>query len=96
MYTANQTNYFLKRAKKLVNKNKKVAKEIDVCIQKLLKDPRDPSLKSHKVITPNFDIAYSSRVNGDLRIIWDYSEKQIYVLDLLDIGGHSGSTKVYK
>jgi mRNA-degrading endonuclease YafQ of YafQ-DinJ toxin-antitoxin module len=96
MFIAKQTPYFLKKAKKLIKKNLNLAKEVDKCIQKLQRDPRDPSLKSHKVQTSDFDIVYSSRVNGDLRIIWNYSENEIFVLDLLDIGGHSGKNKVYK
>ncbi len=44
----------------------------------------------------NGDPAFSSRVNSDLRIIWDYSNNIPQVLDLIDIGGHSGKNKVYK
>jgi mRNA-degrading endonuclease YafQ of YafQ-DinJ toxin-antitoxin module len=39
---------------------------------------------------------YSSSISGDLRIIWEFSENEINIIDLLDIGGHSGSKSVYK
>jgi mRNA-degrading endonuclease YafQ of YafQ-DinJ toxin-antitoxin module len=95
MFLANTTPYFLKKAQKIVNKNLTLAKQIDNCIQNLLLNPKNPTLKSHKVVTPKFGTCYSSSVNGDLRIIWDYSDDQLFVLDLLDIGGHSGSGSVY-
>lgn len=64
-------------------------------IKKLAENPNNPSLKSHKVDTPKFGKAYSSRVTGDLRIIWEYSKGGFQILDLLDIGGHSGKGGVY-
>jgi len=47
------------------------------------------------VRTKNNFSAFSSKVTGDLRIIWNFNEDQIQVIDLLDIGGHSGNGKVY-
>jgi mRNA-degrading endonuclease YafQ of YafQ-DinJ toxin-antitoxin module len=63
----------------------------------LAEDPEHPTLKTHKV---NAIIAksqlYSSSITGDIRIIWDYNNGNINIIDLLDIGGHSGKDKVYK
>ena len=95
MFQANLTPYFLRKAKKIVAKNFDLAKEVDNCIQNLESDPRMHLLKSHKVKTPRFGDCFSSSINGDLRIIWDYSDSEVFVLDLLDIGGHSGSNSVY-
>ena len=39
---------------------------------------------------------FSSRVTGNIRIVWDYSENEINVIDVFDIGGHEGKDKVYK
>lgn len=44
---------------------------------------------------------FSSRVTGNLRIIWRYAEKEgslkeLQIISLVDVGGHSGAKKVYK
>lgn len=95
MFEVNTTPYFIKKVNKLVNKNIKLAEKIDKTIQSLAKDPRDSTLKSHKVIIHNLGEVFSSRVTGDIRILWDYSDSNINIIDLLDIGGHSGNTSVY-
>lgn len=56
----------------------------------------DKRLITHKVGTKNLGKRYSSRVDGDLRLIWDFDENDRLILLLLDIGGHSGAKKVYK
>jgi mRNA-degrading endonuclease YafQ of YafQ-DinJ toxin-antitoxin module len=95
MHTVNQTPYFLKKAKKLLDRNSKLIQKTANTIEKLKLNPNNPSLKSHKVITPKFGTVFSSRVTGDLRIIWDFDGDNITVIDLLDIGGHSGGKGVY-
>ena len=65
-------------------------------MQQLERDPLYPSLKSHKVRDRQGYEAFSSYVTGDLRIIWDYAEDEVDILDLLDLGGHEGSGKVYR
>jgi len=52
------------------------------------------SLKTHKVFISDYGKVYSSNVTGDIRVIWSLEET--YVLLLLDIGGHEGSTRVYR
>jgi len=39
---------------------------------------------------------YSSKVTGDLRIIWNFDKNNNLFLILLDLGGHEGKNKVYK
>ncbi len=53
------------------------------------------NLKTHKVNSKIKKGVFSSRISGDIRIIWEFSETKVEVLDLLDIGGHSGSKGVY-
>ncbi len=57
-------------------------------------NPFDRHLRTHKVNSVKGEDAYSSRVTGDIRIIWIVQDSQIIIL--LDVGGHSGSKKVYK
>jgi len=96
MYKLNFKNLFLKKEEKFIKNNFKLQKAIDKTIDLLSIDPMSPFLKSHKVIRKNGEKAFSSRVNSDFRIIWDYQFKQPQILDIIDIGGHSGNGKVYK
>jgi mRNA interferase YafQ len=95
MYSFNPSSNFIKKTKKLITKNKQLEDKLEQILDKLKIEPFTPSLKSHKVRTKQGSIAYSSRITGDLRIIWDYSETGINILDLIDIGGHSGNRGVY-
>lgn len=98
MYKIEQSNYFLKKAKKLLKSNEKMILLVADTIEDLCKNPKNPSLFSHKVDTPKFGLCFSTRVSGDIRIIWRYKKETgaIEILELLDIGGHSGGGKVYK
>ncbi len=57
-------------------------------------DPYYPSLKTHKVDITNFGVVYSSRVTGDIRIVWKYLNRDTIVI--LTTGGHDGKSSVYK
>ncbi len=61
----------------------------------LEKNPFELKLKTHKVQSKVVYKAWSSRISGDLRVIWDFNQDKIGVINLLDIGGHSGKNKVY-
>ena len=65
-------------------------------LQLLRQNPHYPSLRSHRVNTRFLGEHWSSRVTGDIRIIWDFENGNHLVILLLDIGGHSGTHKVYK
>jgi len=41
------------------------------------------------------NITYSSKINRDLRIVWDYSQNEVNIIDLIDLGGHDGGKGVY-
>jgi len=71
MFSANLTSYFIKKAKKVINKNQLLAIEVDNVIKQLELNPKEPSLKSHKVKTPKNNLCFSSRINGDIRLIWN-------------------------
>ncbi len=96
MFKLNFKSLFLKKVKKIVSKNKDFKKIIFKVIQILEINPFDLKLKSHKIIRKNGNPAFSSRVSGDIRIIWKFQKNQPIILDILDIGGHSGKDKVYK
>ena len=82
--------------KKVVGDDENLNKHLKTALQKLSINPAHPSLRSHKVNTPDYGERWSSWVTGDIRVIWDYDKKERLLILLLDIGGHSGSHKVYK
>ena len=65
-------------------------------LELLRHDPNDQRLRSHKVFGKNGQLAFSSRVTADVRILWDYRKGKTRILDLFDLGGHSGARKVYR
>lgn len=71
-------------------------KRIQKALKLLKQNPSYPSLKTHKANTKNYGGKWSSWVTGDIRIIWDYDSGNRLVILLLDIGGHTGTHKVYK
>ena len=88
-FLLNPTKGFGKKYKKLTKNNKKLTEILIQKISDLSEDPLLPSLLSHKVTTPKFGECFSSRVTGDIRIIWRYdSYNQLEILELLDLGGH--------
>ena len=89
MFEILESNYFSKKAKKLLGKNLLLVQKVEITVELLSLDPSDPKLHSHKVNSPKFGSCFSSRVTGDIRIIWNYGvDREVEVLDLLDIGGH--------
>lgn len=95
MYKLNFTPRFHRAYKRLIKRDKALENTIDSVLITLAADPRNPRIRSHKVLDREGNVAFSSEVTGDLRIIWVYGEQQ-NTLVLLDFGGHSGSKKVYR
>lgn len=95
-YGLSPTSYFKKKYVKLVKQNTELKLKIVNVFKILQINPFAPTLKTHKVDSKVKNNVFSSSISGDLRIIWEFSNGKIDVLDLLDIGGHSGSGKVYK
>jgi mRNA-degrading endonuclease YafQ of YafQ-DinJ toxin-antitoxin module len=91
MYKLIFIGYFEKKLAILIKNNSKIDQKIETTLQLLSLNPLEQKLSSHKV-----GEYWSSRVTGDIRIIWIYGEdREVKVLELLDIGGHSGNRGVY-
>jgi len=86
---------YLNKYQKLIKYNPRLKKNICLALDRLRIDPHQVSLNTHKVVTKSGLTSWSSRVTGNIRIIWDYSYNQLKVLEIKDIGGHSGKNKVY-
>jgi mRNA-degrading endonuclease YafQ of YafQ-DinJ toxin-antitoxin module len=96
MYKIKTKSYFDKKFKKITKNNLFLQKRIPSTIKVLRQDPKYPGLHSHKVHSALGDYAWSIRVTGDIRIIWDYHPSEIDTLLLLDLGSHTGRLSVYK
>ena len=97
MHKLNPTNHFLRKAKKLAGKNSRLRTCVEKTLSLLESDPFSKKLKTHKGVA-EYDgkIAYSAFVTKDIRILWRFSSVGFELLDIIDIGGHSGKGKVYK
>ena len=87
---------FLRKSAKLTKRNHALETDVLQTLQQLSDNPFEPSLHTHKVTDIDGNLAFSSKITGDLRAIWDFGENEIRVIELLDIGGHSGKNKVYR
>lgn len=90
-------SHFIRRLKKIRQKSSSLRTRIERTLELLQQDMFDPKLKTHKVIA-HYDqkIAYASLVTGDIRIIWRLYNGNFDLIDLIDIGSHSGNSKVYQ
>ncbi len=95
MYRIKQSKSFSKSLKKLVRLHRIDIDQINYIFFLLAKDPFTRSLKTHKVNSKKHGVQYSSRVDGDLRLVWNFDNDNNLVIIIADIGGHSGSSKVY-
>ncbi len=93
-YFLYRTNEFERELSKILRNRMELAKRVGIVIKRIKEDPFAVSLRTHSVKVPSFGRVYSSRVNGDYRIIWTLEEEDIILLRR--IGGHSGSSKVYR
>jgi mRNA-degrading endonuclease YafQ of YafQ-DinJ toxin-antitoxin module len=80
-YQLDYTNYFLKKLKKLVKKNQPLATRTQNTLETMIQNPFDISLRTHVINFPNQPIkhsqTYSSRVDGDIRIIWGLDRQNL-------------------
>jgi len=92
--------YFLdsfdKSYRKLSNNNEEIKRRVKKTLFLLKGNHHHPSLKSHKVNTKKYGIRFSSRVTGDIRIIWDFDKGKLKIIQIFDISKHSGRYKTYK
>ena len=97
MFTIVFRDYAIKKAVKLVKKNIQLKESIAKSLYRLKNNPFDQALKTHKVNSRNFGVKYSSSITGNLRFIWDFDQEsqEVRIIEILDIGGHSGSGNIY-
>lgn len=96
MFVLLTTKHFDQTYLIITTRDQKLQKSIQKALKLLAQNPSYPALKTHKVDTKTYGQKWSSRVTGDLRIIWDYDSQNRLIILLLDVGGHSGAHKVYK
>jgi mRNA-degrading endonuclease YafQ of YafQ-DinJ toxin-antitoxin module len=93
-YSIVSTSDFEKSFMKLTARNAQLAQRIRKTVHQLSENPFHIGLKTHKVLSRNFGEKYSSRVTGDLRIIWKFEHNKL-IIAMLDLGGHDAGG-VYK
>ncbi len=96
MYTPFSSPTYDKAYKKLIKGDLEKEKRAKKAVKLMRIDPFYPSLKSHRVSTRHFGEKWSSRITGDLRIIWDFDETRKHIILLFAIAKHSGSHREYK
>lgn len=89
------TKEFSKRVKKYLSGNQNLELKITKALTMMMKDPFYKSLYTHKVESRKYGLAYSSRVTGDYRLIWDFEKKKKKII-IYSICTHEGKRKVYK
>lgn len=94
-YKLRFAKHFLKHFEKIKKSDLFLAKKIGKALDRLVEDPFDPRLNTHRADTKLFGMRWSSRVSGDIRVIWDFMEVGGRIL-IITVGGHSGKHKVYK
>jgi len=92
-YTLIVLNKAKRDIKRYRKKNPKVRDKIEDTLLELGNNPFKRSLRTHKVRTRDSGVAYSTRLTGDLRVIWKFEKGKIILI--LAIGGHSGKHSVY-
>ncbi|MCG6553670.1 MAG: type II toxin-antitoxin system mRNA interferase toxin, RelE/StbE family [Candidatus Magnetominusculus sp. LBB02] len=75
---------FIKKVSKYFKKDQALKKEYLDCVSKIIKNPFDPSLKTHK-LTGNLKDRYACSLTHDIRITFTLSGDTLY---LLNIGSH--------
>lgn len=93
-YTIYTTNDFDRSFKKLKKKDNQLSQKVIDTLGTLSQTPFKNNLKTHKVYSRKHGATYSSRVTGDIRILWLFSNQK-YTILALAVGGHSGKSKVY-
>ena len=93
-FALHHTSEYERDFKKIVRKDKLLASKVLDVSEKLSVNPFSVGLRTHMVRISSLGRVYSSRVSGDIRILWTLEED--YTVLLHRIGGHSGGSKVYK
>jgi len=80
------SNEFEKNYHRFTRKNKELKIRIDKTLHQLLSDPFYIGLRTHKAEIEKFGYKYSSRVTGDIRIIWDFIDSKPIILAITILG----------
>ncbi len=88
-YQLRVSSKFERALRKYSKKDKQLQKKIIETLNIMSRDPFNRILRTHKVINQKFLHAWSSRVTGDIRIIWDFDKDENAVILLLEVGGHN-------
>jgi mRNA-degrading endonuclease YafQ of YafQ-DinJ toxin-antitoxin module len=96
MFSLETLESFWKNYQKIVKGNSVLKKQVQSTLEQLIRDPFYPSLKTHKVDTKKYDNVWSSRVSGDVRVVWSFDKNNRLVILVLELGTHSGANQVYK
>lgn len=95
MYSLDFTKSYEASYRTMIKGNAIREKRVRKALGLLMNDPFYPSLKSHKVNTRKHGTKWSSRVTDDIRLIWDFDHDEAFLIDIIDIGTHSGRHAVY-
>jgi len=68
-------NNFLRKLKKIYKKDKLLYKRIKDFLVLFSEDPFYSGFRTHRVTVSNYGKVFSSRVTGDIRIIWVFEEE---------------------
>ena len=96
VYTLRSSVTFIRNFKKLTRRNRNLRNNYRKTLNQLKVDPYYPSLKTYIINDPIRGQVNSSRITGDLRVIWNFDKDKKKIILLLATGGHSGGRAVYK
>lgn len=88
MCKLNSSKFFTKKLKKLIENKRLELEVLNKSLQFLAKDPFSPVLRTHKVNTRKLGKHYSSRIDGDLRIIWNFDQDENLLKGMVDFSGY--------
>jgi mRNA-degrading endonuclease YafQ of YafQ-DinJ toxin-antitoxin module len=87
-YILEPTAPFRRDVKRLTKKDKGLAKLLDKKLEMLSRNHEHQSLLTHKIDQTSYGSIYSSRVNGDIRVLWSFDADDTIIILLLKLGGH--------
>jgi mRNA-degrading endonuclease YafQ of YafQ-DinJ toxin-antitoxin module len=93
-FMLHHTSRYERDFKKIAKKDKLLASKVRDVSEKLSVNPFSIGLRTHIVRISSLGRVYSSKVSGDIRILWTLEEEGIILLHR--VGGHSGGSNVYK
>ena len=79
---------FLKQYNSLTKKDPLLKQKVKKLLKIIQVNPYYPGLHTHKVNNPTWGEVLSSRVTGDIRLIWTFDNNKRLTLIVLEIGRH--------